>query len=55
MTASEVTGQVLARQKVEETETALHGAIELAQLGTWQMDLATGLIEYSPGSEPGMD
>ncbi|QDK81592.1 PAS domain S-box protein [Spirosoma sp. KCTC 42546] len=48
VTASEVTGQVLARQKVEETEAALQEAIELAQLGTWQIELATGSIEYSP-------
>jgi len=48
VTASEVTAQVLARQKVEEAEAALQGAIELAQLGTWQMDLTTGLIDYSP-------
>ncbi|WP_080055326.1 PAS domain S-box protein [Spirosoma aerolatum] len=47
ITASDVTAKVLARQKVEEAEVALQGAIELAQLGTWQMDLVTGRIDYS--------
>ncbi|UFH57798.1 PAS domain-containing protein [Spirosoma sp. KNUC1025] len=47
LTASDVTAQVLARQKAEEAEAALQGAIELAQLGTWQMDLVTGRIDYS--------
>jgi PAS domain S-box-containing protein len=48
VTASDVTGQVVARQKVEEAETALQGAIELAQLGTWEINLFTGQIDYSP-------
>ncbi|WP_460961485.1 PAS domain S-box protein [Spirosoma litoris] len=48
VTASDITSQVVARQKVEEAEEALQAAIELAQLGTWQMDLTTGIIDYSP-------
>ncbi len=46
-TAIEVTEQVLARQKMEEAEEALRGAIELAELGTWSIDLPTGLLHYS--------
>ena len=38
---------ILARQKVEHTEAALRGAIELAELGTWQIDLTTGTLDYS--------
>lgn len=46
--ATEVTDQVIARQKVEEAEATLRGAIELAALGTWQIDLPTRIMEYSP-------
>ncbi|MEO7976747.1 PAS domain-containing protein, partial [Flavobacterium sp.] len=35
--AVEVTEQVYARQRQEEAETALRGAVELAQLGTWSI------------------
>lgn len=45
--ATEVTQQVLARQKVKEAESTLRSAIELAELGTWQLDLSTGLLDYS--------
>ncbi len=38
---------VLARQKVEATEATLRGAIELAELGTWEIDLKTGILHYS--------
>ncbi|NOT73538.1 MAG: PAS domain-containing protein [Cyclobacteriaceae bacterium] len=31
----------------QETETALLGAIELAELGTWTLDLTTGIYQYS--------
>lgn len=48
VTAVEITGQVLARQKIEEAETTLRGAIELAELGTWEIDLTTGILQYSP-------
>ncbi len=47
VTATEVTEQVLARQKVEEAEVALRGAIEMAELGTWQIDLTTSILNYS--------
>ncbi len=58
----DVTEQVLARQKIEDAEVALRGAIEMAQLGTWSIDVATKgltysdrLIEwfgYDPGAQP---
>ncbi|MVM30325.1 PAS domain-containing protein [Spirosoma sp. HMF4905] len=45
--ATVVTEQVLARQKVERAEASLRGAVELAELGTWQIDLTTGILDYS--------
>lgn len=45
--ATEVTQQVLARQTIQEAESTLRSAIELAELGTWQVDLATGVLDYS--------
>ncbi|WP_247236831.1 PAS domain S-box protein [Telluribacter sp. SYSU D00476] len=43
----DVTPQIQARQILEERETALRGAIELAELGTWELDVATGRVTYS--------
>jgi PAS domain S-box-containing protein len=45
--ATDITEQVLVRQKVERAETSLRGAIELAQLGTYEIDLITGVLKYS--------
>jgi PAS domain S-box-containing protein len=45
--ATELTDQVLSRKKIEETETFLRGAIELAELGTYSIDLKTGILDYS--------
>ncbi len=42
-----VTEQALARQKLEESETTLRGAINVAELGTWQIDLLNGVFDYS--------
>ena len=39
----EVTKQVHTRIQIEEKEAALRNAIELAELGTWTYDVATGL------------
>lgn len=47
-TATEITPQVLARKKIEETEKALRGAIELAELATWRIDTVTKDVTYSP-------
>ena len=44
--ATDVTQQVTARKKIEEAQVALRGAIELANLGTWSMDLKTRILDY---------
>ncbi len=41
-TAAELTDLVTAKQQVEEAGVALRGAIELAELGTWEVDAMTG-------------
>ncbi len=46
--AVNITAQVLARKKVDESETNLAAAIELAELGTWSMELPSGKMTYSP-------
>ena len=46
-TAIEVTEQVIARQKLEETESRLSGAIELAGLATWTLNVQEGTFHYS--------
>lgn len=46
-TAADVTDLVLARQQLELAQTSLRGAIDLAQLGTWELDLATRAVSYS--------
>ncbi|NIJ52807.1 PAS domain-containing protein [Dyadobacter arcticus] len=45
--ATDMTQQVLARQKNLEAESALRGAVELAELGTWQINLHTKSVEFS--------
>ena len=46
--AVDVTDEVISRQKIAEAESSLRGVIELANLGTWHLDLVTGTIDYSP-------
>jgi PAS domain S-box-containing protein len=46
-TLIDVTDQVIARNKLEEAELSMRGAVELAQLGTWSIDLATKGLTYS--------
>ena len=46
-TAIDVTQQVVARSKLEEAEQSMRGAVELAQLGTWSIDVATNGLTYS--------
>jgi PAS domain S-box-containing protein len=46
--AVDVTAEVLARRRIEEAETVLRGAIELAQLVTWELDIERGTMSYSP-------
>jgi PAS domain S-box-containing protein len=43
---TDVTQQVNARKKIEEAEEALRGAIDLADLGTWSLDLKTRVLDY---------
>ncbi len=38
---------MLAQQKIEEAEATLRGATELARLGTWELNVATGNVTYS--------
>jgi PAS domain S-box-containing protein len=45
--AIDVTKEVKAREEVERAEAALRDAIELAELGTWDIDLETGILQYS--------
>ena len=44
---TDVTQQVLARQKIEQAEEQLQGAIELAELSTWSLNVQTGVFQYS--------
>lgn len=43
----DVTDQVTTRKVIEETKIALNNAVELAELGTWQIDLETFFTTYS--------
>jgi len=45
--AIDMTEQVFQRKVLEETSTSLHGAIALANLGTWDIDVKTGIFNYS--------
>ncbi|WP_347049281.1 PAS domain S-box protein [Flavobacterium olei] len=42
--AIDITDQVIASKKLDETRIALAGAIELAELATWRLDLAANSI-----------
>jgi PAS domain S-box-containing protein len=44
----DVTENVLAKNKVELAEGSLRNVIELAEIGTWQLDVLTRMVEYSP-------
>lgn len=46
-TAADVTDLVLAQQQQQEAEANLRGAIELADLGSWELDLLTGQVHSS--------
>ncbi|CAG5067613.1 Adaptive-response sensory-kinase SasA [Dyadobacter sp. CECT 9623] len=45
--ATDLTEQVVNRKKIQETEAFLRGAIELAELGTFSIDLRTGTMDFS--------
>lgn len=44
---ADVTEEMLSRNKIEEAEKALRSVIDLAQLGTWTMDINTGTVTLS--------
>lgn len=44
----DVTETVLSKQKVELAEGSLRNVIELAEIGTWRVDLDTEMVECSP-------
>lgn len=46
-TGTEVTDLVLARQRLSETEEGLRNAVEIAELGTWEVELASGEVYSS--------
>lgn len=46
--ADDVTESVLARKKIEENEERLGHAVESGRLGTYELDIKTGKIIYSP-------
>ncbi|MGC1243683.1 MAG: ATP-binding protein [Chryseosolibacter sp.] len=46
--AVDVTEQVKSRKILERAQSNLRNAIELAELGTWNIDLSTNLGDYSP-------
>ncbi|WP_460953268.1 PAS domain-containing protein [Spirosoma litoris] len=46
-TGAELTDLVLAKQQVEKAEASLRGAIELAELATWSIEIKTGIFTFS--------
>ncbi|RYD90816.1 MAG: PAS domain S-box protein, partial [Sphingobacteriales bacterium] len=46
--AIDVTETVIARQKLENAQATLRGAIELAQLANWSYDIKNNIYSYSP-------
>lgn len=45
--AVDVTQTVVARRQIEDAKEALQQAVELAELGTWELDMATDRITFS--------
>lgn len=45
--SSDVTTEINSIKKIEQAEAALRSAVEVAQLGTWSMDIATGMTTIS--------
>jgi len=46
-TAIDVTEQVISHNQLEEAEQSMRGAVELAQLGTWSIDVKSKGLTYS--------
>lgn len=47
ITMTEVTDQVLSRERIVEAEAILRGAVELAQLATWNMNVENRTFSFS--------
>lgn len=47
ITATDVTDLILTRKRIEETQAALQGAIELAELATWSYRFNDGIVNFS--------
>ncbi len=47
LVATDMTQQVKSRKEIEQAEITLRGAVELAELGTWEIDLHAGILQYS--------
>jgi len=45
--AIDVTAQVTVQQALEESESTLRGAIEIADMGIWELNMKTGVTTYS--------
>jgi len=46
--AIDVTEAIRARQKSEEAEASLRGAVEIAELANWSLDIKNNVFRYSP-------
>lgn len=46
-TATEVTDLVKAKQKLQQAEVRLLNAVDVAELGTWSIDVATQQVDFS--------
>jgi PAS domain S-box-containing protein len=44
---ADVTEQMKAQQQIQEAESLMRGAVELAQLGIWSVDAESGRLSYS--------
>lgn len=44
---SDVSAEIISIKKAEQAQSALHSAVETAQLGTWSLDIATGVSTVS--------
>ena len=47
--ATDITEQVRARIQLQETQDSLRSAMALADIGTWEFDVRSGLVTYSEG------
>lgn len=45
--SSDVTKEITSIKKIEQAEEALRAAVEIAEMGTWSTDIATGITTVS--------